>query len=89
MPTGAIVAPVILASNKTKLLWFKGDKTKLLWFKGDKTKLSQFKGDKTAWPVYLSIGNIVSSTQVFMCLFPRWCHLKTIRWVDTACSIIA
>jgi len=63
MPAGAIVAPMILASNKTKLLWFKGDKTKLLWFKGDKTKLSQFKGDKTAWPVYLSIGNISKHIQ--------------------------
>ncbi|KAJ7017892.1 hypothetical protein C8F04DRAFT_978273 [Mycena alexandri] len=25
----------------------------------DKTKLSQFSGDKTAWPVYLTIGNIL------------------------------
>ncbi|KAI6099661.1 hypothetical protein F5141DRAFT_1190519 [Pisolithus sp. B1] len=25
----------------------------------DKTELSQFKGDKNAWPVYLSIGNLL------------------------------
>ena len=25
----------------------------------DKTKLSQFRGDKSAWPVYLTIGNII------------------------------
>ncbi|KAG2338903.1 hypothetical protein BDR05DRAFT_1040661 [Suillus weaverae] len=36
---GATIAPIILASDKTCLL--------------------QFRGDKSAWPVYLTIGNIV------------------------------
>jgi hypothetical protein len=37
------VAPIILAS--------------------DKTKLSLFSGDKIAWPVYLTIGNILSTVR--------------------------
>ena len=39
LPEGAVVAPVILSS--------------------DKTALSVFSGDKKAWPVYLTIGNIL------------------------------
>ncbi|EIW78604.1 hypothetical protein CONPUDRAFT_91955 [Coniophora puteana RWD-64-598 SS2] len=57
LPEGAVVAPVILAS--------------------DKTALSMFSGNKTAWPVYLTVGNILKA----ICRQPSKCATILIGYI--------